>query len=70
MKEKTYLSQQTFFSEKTFIERLEEKLKKSIFQVLLVLLKNSEVNFWFDMVLLLVELFQFFYYPFFQTVTI
>jgi hypothetical protein len=71
MKEKNKVSlKHNFFDEKTILERFEEKLKFSMFNVLFVLLKSEESNFWMEMVSLLSELFQFMFYPFTFNVSI
>jgi len=53
-----------FFSEKTSLEKFEEKIKNSIFTVLFVLLKHEEFDYEMEMLSLLIETFQFMYYPF------
>jgi hypothetical protein len=53
-----------FFSEKTSLEKFEEKIKNSIFTVLFVLLKHEEFDLEIEMLSLLIETFQFMYYPF------
>jgi hypothetical protein len=53
-----------FFSEKTTLEIFEDKIKQSIFIVLFVLLKHDDFDFPMEMVSLVLELFQFMYYPF------
>jgi len=53
-----------FFAEKTTLEKFEDKIKQSIFIVLFVLLKHDDFDFPMEMVSLVLELFQFMYYPF------
>ena len=57
-----------FFSEKSSLEKLEEKIKTSIFTVLFVLLKHEEFDYELEMISLLIEIFQFMYYPFVNAV--
>lgn len=69
-KEKDKMLSTNFFSEKTKFEKIEEKIKVTIFGVLNILLKFGGDNFVLEMILLCNELFQFLFYPFFPEVSI
>jgi hypothetical protein len=51
-------------TEKTSFEKLEEKLKVSIFGVLYVLLKNQDVSIWVEIIFIILQLLQFLAFPF------
>jgi hypothetical protein len=51
-------------TEKTSFEKLEEKLKVSIFGVLFVLLKNQDISIWAEIICVILQLLQFLAFPF------
>ena len=57
-------------TEKTSFEKLEEKIKSSIFAVLFVLLKNQDFSIWVEIIFVFIQLFQFMSFSFSKKVTI
>lgn len=67
--ESTTALQQNFFQEKSKFELIEEKVKKTIFGVLNILLKFDDGSFFAELLSLINETCQFLYYPFYAPVS-
>lgn len=56
-------------SQKSTIETAKEKVNQSLFNLLIVLIKNQKVNLWFETICLLFQLLQLIAFPFHPIVT-
>ena len=67
-KKENFSLNQNLFNEKSWLEKTEEKLKQSLFNVFFVLLKHQKVSIWVEFIFIIIQLLQFMSFPFRESV--